>query len=185
MSSAPEEPAGDAAAGQNDAPVQETEHAALVAAPKPEISPASSAPAAPAPKLSAVAAVAKAGVEPDRQGVRRERAMVRKMGRKSSEQTRAFETANFVRPSPQEEFGAMVCVPQDDGSSLAGPRWSPGRDRGPDEIGTPEGASAAARYWVSQARPLMLAAISFDRSGSLVRHREAASGRPGDPELAL
>ena len=136
-SSAPEEPAGDAAAGQNDAPVQETEHAALVAAPKPEISPASSAPAAPAPKLSTVAAVAKAGVEPDRQGVRRERAMVRKIGRKSGEQTRAFETANFVRPRLQEELGAMVCVPQDDGSSLAGRRWSPGRDRGPDEIGTP------------------------------------------------
>ena len=99
-SSAPEEPAGDAAAGQNDAPAQEPEHAAHVAVPKPEISPASPAPAA---KLSTVAAVAKAGVEPDRQGVRRERAMARRVGRKSGEQTRAFETANLVRPSAQED----------------------------------------------------------------------------------
>ncbi len=100
-SSAPEEPARDATAGQNDAPVQETEHAALVAAPKPETSPASSAPAASAPKRSAAVAVAKAGVGPDRQGVRRERAMVR--GRKSSEQTKAFETASFVPSRLQQE----------------------------------------------------------------------------------
>jgi DnaJ-domain-containing protein 1 len=99
-SSAPEEPAVDAAAGQNEAPVQETEHAAPVAAPKPEISPASSAPAT---KLSAVVAVAKAGVEPDRQAVRHERHMVRKIGRKSSDQTRAFETANFVPQRQQED----------------------------------------------------------------------------------
>jgi DnaJ-domain-containing protein 1 len=94
--SAPEEPAADAAPGQNDAPAQETEHASLVAAPKPEISPASSAPAA---KLNTVAAVAKAGVEPERQGVRRERAMARRV----RQQTRAFETANLVRPSAQED----------------------------------------------------------------------------------
>jgi hypothetical protein len=100
MSSAPDEPAGEAAAIQNDAPAQETEHAAVVAAPKPEISPALSAPA---PKLNMVAAVAKAGVEPERQGVRRERAMARRAVRKSGEQTRAFETANFVRPSAQED----------------------------------------------------------------------------------
>jgi DnaJ-domain-containing protein 1 len=103
MSSAPEEPAGELAAIQNDAPAQEKEHASVVAAPKPEISSASSAPAAPAPKLNTVAAVAKAGVEPERQGVRRERAMAKRAGRKSGEQTRAFETANFVRPSTQED----------------------------------------------------------------------------------
>jgi DnaJ-domain-containing protein 1 len=102
-SSAPEEPAGDAAAGQSDAPEQEPVHAAIVAAPKPEISPASSAPAAPAPKLNTIAAVAKAGAEPERQGVRRERAMARRVGRRSGEQARAFETANFVRSSTQED----------------------------------------------------------------------------------
>jgi hypothetical protein len=101
--SALEEPAGDAAAAQNDAPVRETEHAALVAAPMPDISPSLSAPAAPARKLSTVVAVEKAGVDPDRQGVRRERAMVRKMGRKSGEQTKAFETASFAPPRQQQE----------------------------------------------------------------------------------
>ena len=111
-SSAPEEPLSDATAGQKDAPVPETVHIALVAAPQPEISPAAPAASAPArppaasdppPKRSTAVAIAKARVEPDRQGVRREHAMVRKMGRRSAGQTREFETASFVRPRLREE----------------------------------------------------------------------------------
>jgi curved DNA-binding protein CbpA len=104
-SSAPEEPSSDATAGQNGAPVRETVHIALVAAPQPEISPSASATAAfaSAPKRSTAVAMAKARVEPDRQGVRREHAMVRRMGRRSAGQTREFETASYVRPRLREE----------------------------------------------------------------------------------
>ena len=124
-SSAPEEPSSDATAGQKDAPVPETVHIALVAAPQPEISPAApAASAASTPKRSIAVAMAKARVEPDRQGVRREHAMVRKMGRRSAGQTREFETASFVRPRLREEPESWIAprktmarrLPGDDGA---------------------------------------------------------------------
>lgn len=125
-SSAPEEPSSDATAGQKDAPVPETVHIALVAAPQPEISPA--APAASAPKRSTAVAMAKARVEPDRQGVRREHAMVRKMGRRSAGQTREFETASFVWLRPQQESEPWMA------SRKTMARRSPGADAPLDEI---------------------------------------------------
>ena len=135
-SSAPEEPSSDATAGQKDAPVRETVHIALVAAPQPEISPAApalsapatSAPAASAPKRSTAVAMAKARVEPDRQDVRREHAMVRKMGKRSAEQAREFETASFVRPRLREEPESWIAPRK----TMA--RRSPGDDGAMGEI---------------------------------------------------
>jgi hypothetical protein len=65
-------------------------------------------------------------VEPDRQGVRREHAMVR--GRKSSEQTTELETASFVWPRLQQETEPWIA------SRKTMARRSPGADAPLDEI---------------------------------------------------